>query len=143
MLVVVLAAASVYGITSFQNVVNIAVHEPVTWTPLTTNIQAFTGSSNSYTLQICNEAASLIVVTFQPSVSLVPVGGLASDITFNATVNSITKPVTPPIPIPLPVGPGVFDGSQPPACVNVRVNFAIAPGAVAGTYAVTNTVTKI
>ena len=143
MLVVVLAAASVYAITSFQTGVNIAVHEPITWTPLTTNVDAWAGESKSYSVRICNAASFPITVRFQPSVSVTPTGGLTSDITFNATVNGITTPITPPITIPLAAGPGVYDGSQPPRCQDVQVNFTVSAAAQQGTYAITNTVTKV
>ena len=142
MLVVVLAAASVYAITSFQTGVNIAVHEPITWTPLNTNVDAWAGEAKSYTVRICNAAAFPITVKFQPAVSVTPTGGLSTDISFNATVNGVTTPVTPPITIPLAAGPGVYDGSQAPACLNVQVNFAVSSAAQPGTYAITNTVTK-
>jgi hypothetical protein len=146
MLVVVLAAASVYAITSFQTGVNIAVHEPVSWTPLTTNVDAFAGESKSYTVRICNAAAFMVKVKFTAGVSVTPTGGVSSDITLNATVNGVTLPVTPPAPpitIPLAPGPGVYDGSQPPVCLNVQVNFAVSQAAQPGTYAITNTVTKV
>src|SRR2546422_2280615 len=108
MLVVVLAAASVYAITSFQTGVNIAVHEPITWTPLNTNVDAWAGESKSYTVRICNSAAFPITVKFQPAVSVTPTGGGSNDILFKATGNGGTKPGTPPLTIPLTAGPGGY-----------------------------------
>src|SRR3989449_8933174 len=101
MLVVVLAAASVYAITSFQTGVNIAVHEPITWTPLNTNVDAWAGESKSYTVRICNAAAFPITVKFQPAVSVTPTGGGSSARLVNANVNGARVPATPPIHIPL------------------------------------------
>src|SRR2546422_10135185 len=88
MLVVVLAAASVYAITSFQTGVNIAVHEPITWTPLNTNVDAWAGESKSYTVRICNAAAFPITVKFQPAVSVTPTGGACIYISFYANVDA-------------------------------------------------------
>src|SRR3989454_4476628 len=110
MLVVVLAAASVYAITSFQTGVNIAVHEPITWTPLNANVDAWAGESKSYTVRICNAAAIPITVKFQPAVSVTPTGGLSNDISFKATVNRGTNPVTPPLTNPL------IDGTRGSHC---------------------------
>src|SRR2546422_6505385 len=100
MLVVVLAAASVYAITSFQTGVNIAVHEPITWTPLNTNVDAWAGESKSYTVRICNAAAFPITVKFQPAVSVTPTGGGSNYNSFNSTVYGVTRPVSPPTIIP-------------------------------------------
>jgi hypothetical protein len=141
MLVVVLAAASVYGITSFQNQVTVTVHEPVTWTPTVTNVDAWVGQSNSYTVQICNLAAFPITVKFSALVSP-PTGGSMTDIVLNATVRGVTSPVTPAITIPLAPGSGSFDPSNSGVCLNVQVNFLVAPSAQKGTYAIANTVTK-
>src|SRR5256712_14136032 len=97
MLVVVLAAASVYAITSFQTGVNIAVHEPITWTPLNTNVDAWAGESKSYTVRICNAAAFPITVKFQPAVSVTPTGGGRSAISFKTTVKRGSMAGQPPL----------------------------------------------
>src|SRR2546422_7836478 len=114
MLVVVLAAASVYAITSFQTGVNIAVHEPITWTPLNTNVDAWAGESKSYTVRICNAAAFPITVKFQPAVSVTPTGGGSTDTSFKATVYGVTMPGTPPPKNSFATGPGGYDGSHGP-----------------------------
>src|SRR2546427_3342435 len=105
MLVVVLAAASVYAITSFQTGVNIAVHEPITWTPLNTNVDAWAGESKSYTVRICNAAAFPITVKFQPAVSVTPTGGVSNHISFNPTLYRDTVPVPPPTTNPFATRP--------------------------------------
>src|SRR3989442_10857963 len=97
MLVVVLAAASVYAITSFQTGVNIAVHEPITWTPLNTNVDAWAGESKSYTVRICNAAAFPITVKFQPAVSVTPTGGGSIEHLFHHAVYADCETVAPPL----------------------------------------------
>src|SRR2546426_11273623 len=135
MLVVVLAAASVYAITSFQTGVNIAVHEPITWTPLNTNVDAWAGESKSYTVRICNAAAFPITVKFQPAVSVTPTGGGSTDISFNATVKGGTMPGTPPLKNSFTAGPGGYEGYHGPAGLNVHVNFVGSPAAPPGAFA--------
>lgn len=143
MLAVVLAASSVYAIATFRSSANVTVHEPITWGPASIAVDAWAGESKSYSVKICNAAGFPITVKFTAEVSTAPTGGALTDITLNATVNGVTSPVVPAITIPLAVGSGSYDQStNTGVCTNVQVNFDVSPAAQAGTYMITDTVTK-
>ena len=144
MLAVVLAASSVYAIATFRSTANVTVHEPVTWGPASVSVDAWVGESKSYSVRICNSAGFPITVKFTAEVTTAPTGGALTDISLNATVNGVTLPVVPAITIPLSPGSGSYDEStNTGVCTNVQVNFAVSPAAQAGTYMITDTVTKV
>jgi len=136
MLAIVLAAGSVYAITSFQNVVTVNVVEPISVNPSTTTINnAFAGSSQPYQVQICNKANFAIPVTFSAQVGSAPSGGNPADISLRLTQADGATPLPSPITVP--------PASDPSGgCTTVLVTVSIGSQAAAGAYSITNTVTK-